>query len=138
MRLPPRSARRRRRSLGACNRCEGAPPTRARRTARRARRRPPSPRRCRPTRSRYPRSVAEIDGWLKEAKEHAANAAAEGDVDTHVKYVRLAATLIEARRKAAPVPKPDPNDSPDMVAAAKAARKRWHVLLDALHREASK
>jgi hypothetical protein len=79
-------------------------------------------------------SLEQIDKWLKVAEEEAALAATDDDPDNHIKWVRLAASLLEARRKAAPIPKADPNENPDMIEAAAAARKRWHDLADALLR----
>lgn len=79
-------------------------------------------------------SVSQIKAWLEIARERAAEAAGRNDVDNHVKYLRLAATLLEALRKATPVPKPDPNEHPDMVEAAARVRERWHKLADSLVR----
>lgn len=77
-------------------------------------------------------SLEQIDRWLKVAEDEAAAAAGDDDPDNHIKWVRLAASLIEARRKAAPIAKTDPNEQPDMIAAAARARKRLHALANKL------
>src|SRR5690348_17046017 len=82
-------------------------------------------------------TLQEIDKWLKVAKERAEAAAADDNPKAHAEYMRMIITLIEARRKAAPPPKVDPNDHPDMVAAAANVRKRWHNLADMLAHTAS-
>lgn len=82
-------------------------------------------------------TLAQIDKWLSRAEREAKIAADKGDVDNHVKWVRLAASLIEARRKATPIAKPDPNESPDMVEAAARVRKHWHDLANAMQRVAN-
>jgi hypothetical protein len=76
----------------------------------------------------------QIDRWLKKAEEKADKADADDDDDNHVKYVRLAKDLFEARRKAMPIPKEDPNEHPDMLAAASKVRERWHALAENLAR----
>lgn len=75
-------------------------------------------------------SLEEIDYWLKLAKDEAAAAVDDEDPDNRIKWVRLAASLLEARRKVAPIPKADPNEHPDFVAAAARARQRMHELID--------
>lgn len=77
-------------------------------------------------------SVEQIDRWLKVAEQEAEAASGDPDPDNHIKWVRLAASLLEARRKAAPIVKADPNDRPDTVAAAARVRARWHALADKL------
>jgi hypothetical protein len=79
-------------------------------------------------------TLQEIDKWLAVAKERAEHAAASDNAEEHATYMRMIIALIEARRKAAPVPKTDPNDQPDMIEAAKRVRKRWHDLADNLVR----
>jgi hypothetical protein len=79
-------------------------------------------------------TLKQIDEWLAVAKERAEGAAATGNADEHATYMRMVISLLEARRKATPPPKVDPNDSPDMVAAAAKVRKHWHDLANALVR----
>lgn len=79
-------------------------------------------------------SLAQIDEWLKVARERANAAADHGDSDNHIKYMRLAAMLLEAKRKATPIPKADPNEHPDMVEAAERVREKWHALAESLVR----
>lgn len=82
-------------------------------------------------------TVEEIDRWLRVAEEEAKLAAGDEDPDNHIKWVRIVTSLIEAKRKAKPIPKVDPNDRPDMVEAAARVRKRWHALAENLVRVAN-
>lgn len=68
--------------------------------------------------------------WLEKAEELARQAEAEGDLDAFGKMGRLASTLLEHRRKAEPPPKADPNEHPDVVALAAAAREMLHKMID--------
>ena len=77
-------------------------------------------------------TLESIDRLLRVAEERAKLAESDEDPENHIKYVRLSAQLLEARRKMLPVPKVDPNDHPDMVEAAARVRKRWHDLADRL------
>ncbi len=43
---------------------------------------------------------------------------------------RLVVMIQEAKRKSAPLPKPDPNESPDMVQLASEVAARFHKLVD--------
>lgn len=82
-------------------------------------------------------TLDQIDEWLAVAKKKAAEASDLKDPDAHLSYMRMVIALLEARRKSTPIPKVDPNDSPDMIEAAAAARERWHKLADSLVRVAS-
>jgi hypothetical protein len=68
--------------------------------------------------------------WIGKAQELGRVAQAKGDLDGFGKMGRLSASLLEAKRKGAPIPKADPNDRPDLIAAKEAARKRLHKLID--------
>jgi len=75
-------------------------------------------------------SVSDLDTWLAIAQRQAKAAEGRGDVENLSKYVRLATMIMDQKRKLAPPPKQDPNEQPDMVAAAKRAREMLHALID--------
>ena len=60
----------------------------------------------------------------------AQHALAQQDLATFAAMGRLVTGLSEAIRKATPPEKPDPEDSPDMIAAATRARETLHKLVD--------
>ena len=70
------------------------------------------------------------DTWLAEAKAQADVAQTDGDLEGFGKMGRLTVALLEAKRKATPVPREDPNDRPDMLEAKERARKAFHKLVD--------
>jgi hypothetical protein len=82
-------------------------------------------------------SLEKIDYWLGVAERKAREAEKKGNADLLVKMARLAAVFVEAKRKATPIPKDDPNEHPDMVEAAAKVRKRMHELADSLVRVAN-
>lgn len=68
---------------------------------------------------------------LRTKADRAASAALGAkDLATFAAMGRLVTSLSEAIRKATPPEKPDPNDNPDMVAAAKRARELLHRRVD--------
>ncbi len=74
--------------------------------------------------------LANVDKWIpviEKMIEHAFDE--KNHTDFNASMSRLIA-LQEHKRKATPLPKIDPNDSPDMVAAAARVRKMWHDLID--------
>jgi hypothetical protein len=71
-----------------------------------------------------------LDWWLAKAEELARQAETVEDFDTFGKMGRLAATLLEHRRKAQPPPEVDPNDTPDMVALGAQVAERLHRMID--------
>jgi hypothetical protein len=73
---------------------------------------------------------SDYDTWLADAKEQADAAQAVGDLEGFGKMGRLTVALLEAKRKATPLPKDDPNERPDMIAAKERARKELHKLID--------
>lgn len=79
-------------------------------------------------------TLKQIDEWLAVAKRKAEEAAATQNAEEHATYMRMVIALLEARRKATPPPKIDPNESPDMIELAKQAREKLHKLADALVR----
>lgn len=79
-------------------------------------------------------TIDQIDEWLAVAKQKANESAALENPDAHLSYMRMVIALLEARRKSAPIPKPDPNENPDLVEAAARVRERWHRLAESLVR----
>lgn len=74
--------------------------------------------------------LAQIDYWLSIAEKNARLAEAEGESETLVKMVRFAVMLLEAKRKATPIPTPDPNENPDMVRLAEEVAARLHRMVE--------
>lgn len=56
----------------------------------------------------------QINAWLKRADTLGKAAFTKGDLEGMGKMGRLTSALLEAKRKATPLEKEDPNDSPDM------------------------
>lgn len=71
-----------------------------------------------------------LEWWLAKAEELARQAETVEDFDTFGKMGRLAATLLEHRRKATPPPVQDPNDDPDLVALGAQVVERLHRMID--------
>jgi hypothetical protein len=74
--------------------------------------------------------LATVDKWIPLVEKAAREAY---DEKNHAAFAALTArlvTLLEHKRKATPLPKMDPNDHVDMVAAAERVRKRWHELIE--------
>jgi hypothetical protein len=71
-----------------------------------------------------------LDRWLARAEAAGRAAATEGNLTALGAMGRLAVTLQEAKRKGTPIPKPDPNDAPDMVALGAEVAKRLHKMVD--------
>src|SRR5678815_4191374 len=74
--------------------------------------------------------IAQLNYWLGVAERNAKEAETEGDLETLTKMVRLASTILDMRRKMMPPPKQDPNERPDMIAAAERARVWLHKQID--------
>jgi transposase-like protein len=70
-----------------------------------------------------------VNKWIAKVEAAAEAAESEGDLKTFATIAAKLVTLLEHRRKAAPPPVADPNEHPDMVEAAKRARKRLHDLI---------
>lgn len=75
-------------------------------------------------------NLAQIERWLKRAEAMAQKAMALGDIAGMGQMGRLTSALLEAKRRATPPEKADPNDRPDMVAAAQRARDMLHRMID--------
>lgn len=73
-----------------------------------------------------------IDRWIKRVEDGARKAEEQGNLAALGSLAMRAASLVEARRKAAPLPKPDPNENPDMKALAAEVEKRLFKLVDDL------
>jgi len=82
--------------------------------------------------------VAKITHWLALAEKKAKDAEGptcpacgrSADSEELVKMIRLAAVLLDLKRKATPMPTPDPNENPDMRALAAVVAKRFHDLVE--------
>lgn len=68
--------------------------------------------------------------WLKRVERAAIKAEAEGQIGALGTMGRLIATFLEHQRKAQPIKLPDPNEMPDVIAAAGRAREMLHMLID--------
>lgn len=75
-------------------------------------------------------SLDELNEWLRRAEKMGRAAEEAGDLQGLGAMGRLSASLLEARRKAQPVVKPDPNDDPDMVAMGEQVAAELHKLVD--------
>jgi hypothetical protein len=56
-----------------------------------------------------------LDRWLQIAERNGRVANHEGNLPAVAQMGRLSTSLLEAKRKLAPIPTPDPNENPDMV-----------------------
>lgn len=74
-------------------------------------------------------SLSLVDKWIPKVEAAAEAAELEGDLATFANLTAKLVTLLEHRRKAAPPPKSDPNEHPDMIAAARRAREALHKLI---------
>lgn len=77
-----------------------------------------------------PADLATIDKWIPKVERVAEDAQAAKDYAAFNAAMSRLVALLEHKRKATPIPKVDPNDNPDMVAAAEKFRKRFSNLLD--------
>lgn len=71
-----------------------------------------------------------LDRWIETANRMGRIAEDEGDLDSLAKMGRLTAALLEHKRKAAPPPKHDPNDDPDMIKLGAEVAARLHSLIE--------
>ncbi len=74
--------------------------------------------------------LATVNYWLAVAQREAKAAEVAGEAEHLVKMVRLAASLLDAQRKASPPPVRDPNCDPDLVEAADLAIAKLLALVD--------
>jgi len=72
--------------------------------------------------------LATVDGYIRDVEQDIKKARAASDHSaTSSLFARLVA-LLEHKRKATPVPKPDPNEDPDMRALAAQTIERLHKI----------
>ncbi len=76
-----------------------------------------------------PADQATVDKWIPRVEKVAEAAQASKDYAAFNSAMSRLVALLDQKRKNSPIPKQDPNDSPDMVAAAERVRKRFHELL---------
>jgi len=60
--------------------------------------------------------LAKVDKWIKKIEEEAEIAQGAGEMQLFGTLTSKLVSLLEHRRKVSPVPKPDPNENPDMIA----------------------
>lgn len=70
------------------------------------------------------------DRWIAKAETMAKQAELDKNLVELGKAGRLVVMLLDAKRKATPPAPPDPNERPDMIAAAQRARDALHKLVD--------
>ncbi len=71
-----------------------------------------------------------LDRWLLVAERNGRAAENEGNLQALAQMGRLSASLLEAKRKGAPLPTPDPNEHPDMVRLGAEVAERLLKALD--------
>jgi hypothetical protein len=74
--------------------------------------------------------VAIVDKWIPKVEKMLAQAEAAKDMSAASSLLSRLTSLLEHKRKAAPLPKEDPNADPDMIAAKERARAEFHRLID--------
>jgi hypothetical protein len=72
----------------------------------------------------------DLDRWLAAVEKGLSRAEADGNLSALASLAAKATALMALRHKSAPLPKPDPNDNPDYVAAKEKARARFLALID--------
>lgn len=70
-----------------------------------------------------------LNEWLDTAKRMGRVAELDGDLESLARAGRLAASLLDAKRKATPPTKADPNDHPDMVKLGAEVAERMHAII---------
>lgn len=75
-------------------------------------------------------SLPELADLLRRAKVLLAEAEAAKNLPLAGQMIRVCSQLAETIRKATPPERPDPNDSPDMVALGKQVAERLHKMVD--------
>ncbi len=74
--------------------------------------------------------VSTVDRWIPRIEKAAEAAEAAKDFGAMASLLAKLTALLEHKRKATPMPKADPNENPDMIAAKERARKEFHRLID--------
>jgi predicted nucleic acid-binding protein len=78
--------------------------------------------------------LEQIERWLEIVERALKQAEADGNIAGIASLAMRANSLLEARRKAMPLPKADPNENPDMIKLGELAEKRLFALVDDLFR----
>lgn len=96
---------------------------------------PAQPVKCEPATAAPPVDVdtadpSEIGRMIAEVKSAADAAKANGNLGAYASLMSRLVALLEHQRKVTPAQPPDPNEHPDMIAAAKRARDRLHALIE--------
>lgn len=76
--------------------------------------------------------LAQIDEWLARVNAAADAAETDGNLSALSSLTAKAVSLLEARRKAQPLPQVDPNENPDLIALAKQSEEKLLKLVDEL------
>jgi hypothetical protein len=71
-----------------------------------------------------------VEKWIPKIEAAARAAEASKNYGAMASLMAKLVALLEHKRKATPVAKPDPNDNPDMIEAKERARKEFHRLID--------
>ena len=79
--------------------------------------------------------VQKLDGWIKQVEVGMAKAEADNNLGALASLAARLVALAEARRKAMPLPKLDPEDNPDFKAIAQMGEERFLTLLKGLFRK---
>jgi len=74
--------------------------------------------------------VEALDKWIALVEKNARKAETDGNLAAVSSLAMRAVSLHEARRKAMPLPKADPNENPDMRALGEQVEKRLFALID--------
>ncbi len=74
--------------------------------------------------------LSTVEKWIPELEKAIRAAQVDKDFSAVASLMSRLIAMLEHKRKASPVPKPDPNDNPDMIAAKERARKEFHRLID--------
>lgn len=74
--------------------------------------------------------VGDIDRWMRWVEDAARAAKQTGEMGQFASLMTRLVALADQRRKAAPPPKADPNEHPDMLVARERVRAALHKALD--------
>jgi hypothetical protein len=75
-------------------------------------------------------TLSQINAWIVQVETAATAAEAAADHKQLCSLLRVAGALGELRRRSTPLPKPNLNEYPDMIEAAKRCRERLHKLIE--------
>ena len=74
--------------------------------------------------------LEQIEGWMRRIEAAADKAEQQGNLAAFASLMTRLRAFEDARRKATPIPKSDPNDDPDMLAMGEQAERRLMQLID--------